>query len=711
MKKSLILPLLLFALAGFCQTPPSSTTSLKTLIYSQIVPGLTGSVSALKLRTVLNAVSEAIPATPTLSGILYEKYNWVSLADFVDSSSSATVVGGAIRFSNGNGGWKKALGIAQPRMQDHWIMEADVIPGPVSDTLQAVGFGPNSSSDVYARSLAVWINLSTIYTPGGLYLASISNGIPTELAQSASGLPAFAEGDSLHVTLQRDGVSLFATVVNRSNPSPPVSVSYTYSLQYGAAEIAPNTGRFSVFNVAGSPKLIGLKITSQEPKNAALMVIGDSKTVVYAGTQENRYGVLLGQKFRPTIIHGGASDDTGQILRSIQDIISLAPKEATISIGTNDFYKGRSVSATFANYANIVAQLTAANIRVVHLLPFYEESAYTANLLALKALIQSTYAGADIIDCWTPMSRNPPVYLSGDGLHPSPAGHTLIYETILNSGKIRATYNPDPTPTPAPTSGSGSMTQYAYLFVAPGASNMGGFTPIEQASVTELSERTGVQIINGSSSLFAPSHVGVNNYPGLRYMDATHFGIELQLANRVAAGSFRDAPVFLVKCGQGGATFPEWQKGGTFWNNMVAKVDTAKKQIRAQGKVPVVVFVTDLGFNDGIAGYTSTQLKDSLTSFKTRLREQFGFVPILFTEYARGGTVDTFNPPMREVVAGDSYMFLVSSLGLSVDAGGVHFTYGSMKTLTDRIIDTTLQKVGEREAYLINALQSLGAKP
>jgi len=121
------------------------------------------------------------------------------------------------------------------------------------------------------------------------------------------------------------------------------------------------------------------------------------------------------------------------VLNSMPEILAMAPKEVYFGIGSNDPRTGVPYSTYTANYASIVSQLTAAGIKVWHLLPIYEPSGL--NQVPLRDFIVSTYSADDIIDLYTPSST----FVGGwyDTIHLNSLLNNAMYKVLVSANKTR----------------------------------------------------------------------------------------------------------------------------------------------------------------------------------------------------------------------------------------------------------------------------------
>jgi lysophospholipase L1-like esterase len=188
----------------------------------------------------------------------------------------------------------------------------------------------------------------------------------------------------------------------------------------------PNVGRFRVCVIAGTYDLINLSLISQQMLRQQVACFGDSKTAgLSALSDAARWGNLIGPHFSGINVIGGSGDYTATKLTEMSYLLSLQPRNVILNIGRNDLKYGIASATWQANYASIVSQLQTAGINVVHLMPIPETQ---QDQTALTSFINTTYPSANKIDvtsAWVNATD-----LSADTIHPNPAGHTLIANTI-----------------------------------------------------------------------------------------------------------------------------------------------------------------------------------------------------------------------------------------------------------------------------------------
>lgn len=184
-----------------------------------------------------------------------------------------------------------------------------------------------------------------------------------------------------------------------------------------------------------------LALGQPAPGENRVVFMGDSITQAWRFTGP---GGSFGQK--PYINRGISGQTTPQmLLRFRQDAINLHPKVVVILGGTNDIAGNTgpmTLEETENNIASMADLATANNIRVVLCsvlpafdFPWHPGQAPAARIAALNAWIGNYAAekGYVYVDYHTAMKDardGLPPTLSGDGVHPLPAGYAIMSRLV-----------------------------------------------------------------------------------------------------------------------------------------------------------------------------------------------------------------------------------------------------------------------------------------
>lgn len=367
---------------------------------------------------------------PTFFGIMYNKNSWTNLSDFTNTLTAA-VVANKINISSGAGTFTQTLRLNQITYSEYWTVCAKVRITASGGTAYGMGLGMQSTNGLYPVSILGAMDFTNTGTAGVSSLTTIQGGVPTVIATSGANL-AFSVNDYVLIMTQRKADTVTVSVKNASTNSAWIRTSYVYKLDGSVTAQVPNTGAFAIYSFGGTFTIDSLAVNDNEINNADYALVGDSKT---AGGKASEWANRWGDKFQAlypsTINLGGNADRLIELLTRTSDVIARNPKTILMNMGSNDIRSSRDSVDYNADYDTCVNRFTAAGIRVIHLLTFYETS---QNNMPLVRHVRNTYAAVDIIDTYSPLQTTSDV-LDGDGIHLNDAGHDLVLQTIRQSGK------------------------------------------------------------------------------------------------------------------------------------------------------------------------------------------------------------------------------------------------------------------------------------
>jgi lysophospholipase L1-like esterase len=370
-------------------------------------------------------ITDAI-AQDQFLGNLYNKSSWTDLSDFTNNGATVSVISNALRFTGGANTYTQVLQVNKATCLEYWKMTAQISVDEITTTSFGFGLGIFSINTTGKCHAVGRIQHTT--TNNQMFIDGANNA--TWSNEAVGSVAAVTAGDTVEITVERVQNTIYLTSRNVTTNSGPTTISYSYNFLTSANSI-PNTGNFSIYSFGGQFTVKSLVIFSNELKNAGLMVVGDSKSVgYYASALSNRFASLLTSDFK-VAVHSGGNDKTTEVLAAISEIISLAPQQVLLCIGSNDQRVGFSSTTFQNNYNSISSQLLTAGIKVYYALPFFETA---QDLTGQKTFIQSTFASNLIIDTFTPTSAAGS--LNVDGIHPNDQGHLEIYNAIIASGLL-----------------------------------------------------------------------------------------------------------------------------------------------------------------------------------------------------------------------------------------------------------------------------------
>lgn len=221
------------------------------------------------------------------------------------------------------------------------------------------------------------------------------------------------------------------------------------------------------------------------------------------------------------------------------------------------------------------------------------------------------------------------------------------------------------------------------LFVFTGESNTGGIALNSDATAFELTSTSNIKILNNTTlTSFDDLHIGVNNLVGhaglgAPYNTTTH-SWELQMINRVSAGTFNKIPTYIVKAGQGGTKIADWYVGATTylstncWQILQDRVDAAISIMHPSR----IVFFYQQVLNDTGGTDQTTWMNDTIAHF-AKIRVKYPNSVIIFLEPMT--TYSSWYHYIESAVAASQpNTYFVSSIGATYNA--LHYDYAGQKT-------------------------------
>jgi hypothetical protein len=234
------------------------------------------------------------------------------------------------------------------------------------------------------------------------------------------------------------------------------------------------------------------------------------------------------------------------------------------------------------------------------------------------------------------------------------------------------------------------------LVIFSGESNSGGIGANASATGAELASQPTVQIYNNFTHAVENLLIGTNNligHVGLEAYVSNSHGWELELANRMRAGTFAPAPLYLDKTGQGGSVINDWRVGGgyggkDFWQTMQNRIDSTITFIQAQtGKTPRLFLFYSQGINDIISGTDTATWRTATEAHFTKIRAKYPSIKIFMTKFNQSGYT-SYNTTIDVIASRVSECYAVDPG--SATYGGAHWDYAGLKVVSDALINTLL---------------------
>lgn len=375
--------------------------------------------------------SAAITTKYNFLGSIYNKNTWSDLSDFTEQGGTFSVSSNKIRATNGTASFNNTISYNYYTLLERWSVTGRAKIIDTSSTSGGIGFGVRSTNGFGASSVKGGVILSG--TDAGKVILRL--GVSDILyAKSDTGL-AFVEGDTLLVGTYIDRDIVTAWAQNITKKSGVVSVTYNYST-IGTPSLQ-NTGRFAAFNFGGTQSfdIDSLSIYSTVVKNPDLYILSNSKGQCYNADQfNNSFAGKLSERIVAVNGSGGA-DRTVEMVTRIPEILAINPKKVLIvDAMANDKRTSIPDATAHANLIKIIDSCHAHGISVLISTPLFETA---LDLSDQRIWTYANFSVDSIIDVWSRLSKTAPsVALGIDGIHPLNLGHEIIYEDIINSGKL-----------------------------------------------------------------------------------------------------------------------------------------------------------------------------------------------------------------------------------------------------------------------------------
>lgn len=257
----------------------------------------------------------------------------------------------------------------------------------------------------------------------------------------------------------------------------------------------------------------------------------------------------------------------------------------------------------------------------------------------------------------------------------------------------------------------------APLFIFSGESNSGGYANNSLALSSELGDRPTVKILNNTTlASFDTLHIssigdGADNthtgHVGTELWGSVH-GWELELANRVAAGTFGTNPCYLVKTGQGGSRISDWIGGTLYtyngssnyvdpWAAFQQRVNAALsilQSIDGNSTRNIYMFYSQ-GINDALNATAIASWKQYTKDHIAKIRAKYGQVKVVTHRFETITSVNmaAYNTAIDEICAEVTDITAVSTSSATLK-DNYHWNYTGMKLIADRMMDALLVKYG-----------------
>lgn len=381
------------------------------------------------------------------------------------------------------------------------------------------------------------------------------------IATSASNLST-TENDQCEMKVERDGFRTSISVRNITTNSAWITTLGAFSLPL--TNTPHTTGQFAIFSYSGWYAIDSVGIHSKAPTYPDLAVIGTSKTEGKNGTPQTRYITKLQTRFN-VVEHAGIAETTEEWISNYWELLAMRPKQVILENPCNDLRFGINVDSTKARMYRIERAFRDQGAAVYHLDAIYETNSSPANWLTY---LYATRSADSIIYVRVPTAASGA--LDADGIHPTEVGQDIIYQTIIQSGKIKFGIAPETGNQTAILNQSGS-SQIADFDIT-GTGRVRGFFRVgPQASGTTTFEvstaaNNNVKIYNGGGVNSISSLVDNNGSFTQMYLQASalsFFTSGVQALSLVTSGEATFSGKVNVGCTGCSGTLPFTATGAT----------------------------------------------------------------------------------------------------------------------------------------------------
>lgn len=408
-------------------TPVSSPSQWSIVGGSASLPSGTGLVQVsggtggLATHAVLNALDQQ-----TNGRVVYNKTAWANISDFTASGQATTLTNGQIVFNPSTPNSYTAQQL---------FLTSFISPDENNDFDVTFVVGTTSGSGIafVRKSISPFavVGEALQFNPvaSTMTISAVSGTTFTTLATTAlSATPVV--GDVIHVVFSQRVSTFYAIADNYTQQThDKLTAGMNVGVVIPVTNAIVNSAQWGIAGFGGTFSIRSLSVTSRQPTNPDICVVGDSKDTVYmAGNPSQRWASnlsLLGS----VADYAGGGDGTAEALADVPYILAAGCKKVLLNIGRNDIANGVSTGTMEANYSSIVTALTAGGAVVTHLLPIPETA---VSQTVLTNYINTTYPSAPKLDVTSGWSNG--TYLASDGVHPNALGHAYIASQVIGSG-------------------------------------------------------------------------------------------------------------------------------------------------------------------------------------------------------------------------------------------------------------------------------------
>lgn len=360
-----------------------------------------------------------------------------------NTTSDYTISGGKLTFPVANGSYyqySKQIVYDQATLSENCIQKATIICNSI-DFAYGVGIGWRSiNTQGFPWSVYGFYNFNT-YSSNKGKVGVVTPNFADFYSPTAVTNPSV--GDTIDYTFKRVGINYIMTIYNRNKN---LNLSYEFvTTPLGSPFVAHQVAVPVINWMGGGFSVLNWSYYLVKPRDPQFIILGNSITYGQsATTQAQRYADLVVNK-NYNIVSGGGGDVTQDVVNRLPEIKLLHPKYALIMIGGNDVFFNYTSSTWQTNLKNIRDSLVSYGIIPIHLYP-------TARTIVDERPLRnfldtcSKFSTDKKIDLFTATLKSGTNYAlateydSGDGVHPSNAGHTLM-AAVINAKLVEWGYD------------------------------------------------------------------------------------------------------------------------------------------------------------------------------------------------------------------------------------------------------------------------------
>lgn len=368
-------------------------------------------------------------------GNIYSGRNFTTVSPLVNIGSvPVTASGGVLQFRGGTSNLytQRLLIPWYTRLQRWMITDSFVVQNKTSTS-----FGPSIgvSSENGGNPIS---NIFEFDMTTGANSGKTSFWAVIPFPAYTSPALAFSVGDTISMTICRNVDTIWCITRNVTTGG---STFAKVGFDYGAQPYMHNISRPGIFYKGGDFDLLGISFSSNEVKNAPLMLHGDSKFLgSYATERATTMAGLLDRQYQNTVPHSGGGDGVAQDLLTIPEIAALKPSQVTISISRNSIGDGvmADTVTVFPLFNQLAHSIDSMGMKKIILTPMWESLALTKPVIkASRDFIIRTFPDSCVIDTWNPLKRCGNPCMAPDSVHPNDLGYSVMDSAIYFSNKVR----------------------------------------------------------------------------------------------------------------------------------------------------------------------------------------------------------------------------------------------------------------------------------